>query len=108
MTDITVVIPTFNSELYIEETLNSILRSANSDPAIKTEIIVVDAESTDTTLSIVRSFMERNKDLSVKYFSRRDSGAAEALNFGFGEASGRLLTYCDSDDLFTSKPYQPL
>lgn len=90
--NISIVIPTFNSHQYIDETLGSLLGSAS---LIK-EILVIDNLSTDGTLEYLH-----NLDLEqVLICSQSDKGPAQALNLGFVRAKGDLIGWINSDDFY--------
>ncbi|EGU56684.1 glycosyl transferase family 2 [Vibrio nigripulchritudo ATCC 27043] len=88
-----IVIPTFNSEEFISETLDSL----DSQTYKNFEVIISDGLSTDNTLSIAESY---SKDFDVLVRSSKDSGMYDALNKGFDLASGDIYCYLNSDDLY--------
>ncbi len=88
---VSIVIPCYNSELWLEETLESAL--GQSWP--QKEIIVVDDGSTDNSLSIARSFESRG----VKVISQENRGGCVARNRGLKEARGDFIQFLDADDL---------
>lgn len=93
---VSIIIPTFNRENLLTETLNSIKNQTNTN----WECIVVDDHSTDFSLSILKDF--ENIDSRFKIFSRPDSklkGANSCRNFGIEKATGKYLIFFDSDDL---------
>ena len=89
---LSVVIPSYNSECYIRECLES-LQSAKSD---RVEYILVDGGSTDNTMSIVEDY----RDLFSVIISEKDKGQSDAFNKGFALAKGEYLTWLNSDDVF--------
>lgn len=86
-----VAIPTFNSSRTIRTTLESALRQTSPPD----EILVVDDGSTDDTLSIVSSYGP-----PVKVFQQEHGGAARARNELCAQATGDLIAFLDSDDLW--------
>src|SRR5688500_19764582 len=86
---VSIVIPTYNCEAYISETLYSVLGQTFTD----LELIVVDDGSTDRTREIVASF-----GTSVRLLSQANSGVCAARNYGIREAAGRYLCLMDHDD----------
>lgn len=94
MVKISIIIPTFNSEKFIKDTLNSILSQTYKNY----EVIICDNFSKDKTKSIVKYYIKFSK--KIKFFQKKDNGVAEALNFGFSKAKGKLLTWLNSDDLY--------
>jgi glycosyltransferase involved in cell wall biosynthesis len=89
---ISVIIPAYNRELYLAETINSVL----SQTYRPIEIIVVDDGSTDSTADVVRRFSG-----VVRYFFQPNSGCGAALNTGAQKAEGEYLSFLGSDDLWT-------
>jgi glycosyltransferase involved in cell wall biosynthesis len=91
MPRVSVIIPAFNAEPYITETLDSVL--AQTYPHF--EVIVSDDGSTDATRERVAAYGSR-----VKYVYRQNSGGVSApRNAGVRAASGSLLAFIDADDL---------
>jgi glycosyltransferase involved in cell wall biosynthesis len=91
MTDISIIIPTYNYGSYIAECLESVINSfADND-----EIIVVDDGSTDNTKSVVMSFQEPR----LAYHFQENAGASTARNNGFSYSKGRYVMFLDADDL---------
>ena len=88
---LTVVIPSYNSEAYIEECLKSIEREAQHG----VEFILVDGASSDSTMEIVGKYAH----LFSHVISERDSGQSEAFNKGFRLGKGKYLTWLNSDDV---------
>jgi glycosyltransferase involved in cell wall biosynthesis len=94
MVKISIVIPTFNSEKFLKNTLDSILSQTYENY----EVIICDNYSKDKTKSIVNYYKKICNN--IKFFQKKDSGVAEALNFGFSKAKGQLLCWLNSDDLY--------
>lgn len=92
---VSVIIPAFNSEKYIAETINSALCQTYRN----IELIIVDDGSTDRTLEIVKQISL--KDNRVKYFSIPPAGRPSVpRNFGIQKANGEFIAFLDSDDLW--------
>ncbi|MCL5030224.1 MAG: glycosyltransferase family 2 protein [Bacteroidetes bacterium] len=92
---VSVVIPAYNVEKFIGETLRSVLNQTYNNY----EIIVVDDSSRDQTASVVNQFIQLDK--RIKYFKIEHSGRpAVPRNFGISKASGELIAFLDSDDLW--------
>ncbi|MTJ50064.1 glycosyltransferase family A protein [Dolichospermum sp. UHCC 0259] len=85
---ISVIVPIFNREAYLAETLESIVTQS----VLPHEVIVVDDGSTDSGGEIARSFP------SVRYHDQTNQGAAVARNQGIQLASGDFFAFLDSDD----------
>lgn len=90
---VSILIPMYNAEKYIEETLNSCINQTYKN----IEIIVVDDESKDNSLKIVTEISRVDK--RVKIFEQKNSGAARARNRAFELSSGEYIQYFDADDI---------
>ena len=88
---ISCVLPVFNGETYLAETIESVLQQT---VAIG-EVIVVDDGSTDATVEICRSFGNR-----IRVMSQANAGPAVARNTGVAHANGEFVTFQDADDLW--------
>lgn len=94
---ISVLIPTYNSELYIKDTLESILNQTYK----KLEIIVIDDASTDRTVQLVKKY----KDKRIKLFINDNNlGISGNMNKGIKLSNGKYLAIMDADDW--SYPYR--
>lgn len=91
---ISVIIPVFNGETTIQETIESVLNQSIQD----LEVIVIDDGSQDLT----RSIIERIGDRRVKLFSYPNGGVSVSRDRGISHASGEYIAFLDADDLWTS------
>jgi len=91
---VSVIIPVYNAELYLEESI----RSALEQTYRPFEILVVDDGSTDGSGSIARKFKEQ-----IIYIYQSNQGVAAARNQGINKSSGKFLTFLDADDLWKPK-----
>lgn len=89
-----VVMPAYNRESYIAAALRSLIAQTFAD----WECIVVDDGSTDKTVAIVRSIIDREPRISL--IEQANGGPGAARNRGASEAKGRYLAFLDSDDLW--------
>lgn len=89
---ISIIIPVYNNEFTIKDCLNSILKQNYSNK----EIIVIDDESSDGSLSICRDF-ELKYD-NIKVYSVFHCGASACRNIGLRMSNGSLIVFCDADD----------
>ncbi len=90
---ISVVVPAYNVEKTIQETIQSIQQQTFSD----FELIVINDGSTDGTLDVINSI----QDPRLKVFSYENAGLPEARNRGIDRSSGGFITFIDADDLWT-------
>ena len=89
---ISIIIPVYNSENYISDTILSCLNQSYQN----IEIILINDGSTDKSEDIIRQFIDDNR---VKYFAIKNVGACDARNFGISKAKGQLYQFLDSDDM---------
>lgn len=97
---VSILIPCYNSEKFIAETLQSCVEQTYKD----VEIIVVDDGSTDNTLEIAREWESKYSNIHV--FSQTNSGACVARNLAFQKSSGEYLMWLDADDLISPNKIQ--
>jgi len=88
---VSIVIPCYNSEQFIERTIYSVLKQSVSE----LEIIVVNDGSTDSS----RDLVERIIDPRIRLINTENNGVSKARNIGLQEAKGELVLFLDSDDL---------
>ncbi len=89
---VSIVTPSYNQGEYIEETIRSVLLQAYPN----LEYIVIDGGSTDGTVDILKTYAPW---LSY-WVSEPDRGQSDALNKGFARATGELVGWQNSDDLY--------
>ncbi len=100
--DVSVVVPTYNVEVYLEEALES----ARKNNRIALEILVVDDGSVDGTREIAERVAMR--DSRVKVVSKQNGGYGQAVNLGFSRARGRYVAILEPDDYPASHMYDDL
>jgi len=101
MTKVSVIIPLFNKEQFIEQTLQSVLYQSYKN----LECIIVDDGSTDNGPQITQRFIDQNH-LSWKLVSQQNAGQTKARNHGIRLSSGDYLAFLDSDDLWAPTKIQ--
>lgn len=92
---ISVIIPVYNSALYLREALSSILQQSFTDY----EVLCVDDASTDRSLEILKEFAGMDQRFQILVNTAR-SGAAISRNIGLSRAKGEYIIFLDSDDVF--------
>lgn len=88
---VSVIIPVFNSEKYIEESIESVLGQTYKN----IELICIDDGSTDNSLSILESFGDK-----IVLIKSSNCGASEARNKGISLAEGEYIAFLDADDVW--------
>ncbi len=91
---VSVVIPVYNVEKYLNQCLDSVISQTLTD----IEIICVNDSSTDGSLNILEEYAKR--DERIKVVTQPNGGAGAARNRGLSMASGKYLSFLDSDDFF--------
>ena len=100
---ITVIVPCYNIEKYIEKCIESIEKQTYKN----IEIIAVDDGSKDKTVEILNKIQKKYSNLSV-YKNDKNKGAAYARNFAIKKAKGDYIGFVDSDDYITEDYYEKL
>lgn len=92
---VSIITPSYNSEKYISETIESVLTQTYSN----WEMLIVDDMSTDDSLQIIKAYTK--KDSRIKLIrSERNLGPAKARNRAIKEANGKYIAFLDSDDIW--------
>lgn len=95
MPAISVIVPAYNIEKYVDSLFNDILNQTFSD----FEFILVDDGSKDKTAELIKAYCE--KDTRVKYIYQENQGAGIARNNGIENAQGQYVICIDGDDMYT-------
>ena len=93
MPKVSVIIPVYNTEKYLEKCLDSVCNQTLSD----IEIICVDDCSTDNSLNILKEYAQKDNRIKLIEF-KENKGAAAARNEGIKAATGEYIGFIDSDD----------
>jgi len=102
---ISIVMPCYNEDKYIQESINSILNQTFKD----FELIIVNDCSTDDTGKIVLNYIEQNRDLVIKYFKHeKNMGKGASIRTGIRKASGEYLIIQDADLEYEPNEYNIL
>jgi glycosyltransferase involved in cell wall biosynthesis len=95
MKKVSIIIPLYNREKLIAETLNSLISQSHGNR----EAIVVDDGSTDKSIEIIEGFAKRDRRIKLFRRNRPPKGAPTCRNIGIEKASGEYIIFLDSDDL---------
>lgn len=92
MSYFSIIIPVFNKEKFVGNTLKSVLSQTFTDY----EIIIVNDGSTDQSEAVIQSFSDKR----IRYFSKENEGVAIARNFGIDQAKSEFVCFLDADDFW--------
>lgn len=94
---LTVITASYNSSSTLQDTIESVLHQTYSDY----EYVIVDGDSIDGTIDIIRKYEKQFKD-KLRFVSESDNGIYDAMNKGLQMATGDVVGFLNSDDFFTS------
>lgn len=89
---ISIIVPVYNVEKYIENSINSILNQTYDN----LEILLIDDGSTDTSGKLCDFYEKENKN--IKVYHKKNGGLADARNYGLEHSTGKYVCFIDSDD----------
>ncbi|MCF2638636.1 glycosyltransferase family 2 protein [Fusobacterium varium] len=92
---VSVIIPVYNSEKFIKETLNSVLNQTYKN----IEIVLIDDCSKDNSENIIKQYQNNNKNI-IYFKQAKNLGAGHARNKALELAKGRYVAFLDSDDIW--------
>ena len=92
---ISIIIPCYNNEVTITETLNSVKEQSYKNY----EIIIINDGSTDLSEKTINSFINNNTEISISYKFQENNGPSKARNYGASFAKGDYLVFLDADDI---------
>ena len=93
---ISVVMSVFNTEMYLNKSIESILKQSYKN----FEFIIIDDGSTDSSLSIILNYMKKDKRMVL--ISRENKGLPYSLNEGIDKSIGKYIARMDADDISLS------
>lgn len=95
MPKISLIIPVYNSELYLKEALDSVLNQTFKD----FEVIAINDGSTDSSLEILKEYEGKFKDFTI--INQENKGLGKTRNIGIKTAKCEYISFLDSDDFIT-------
>lgn len=101
--DVSIIVPVYNMENYLEECLESLVNQTLKNY----EIIIVNDGSTDNSMEIIDDYIYRYAD-KVRAFTIENSGLGEARNYGITKANGQYLGFVDSDDFVAADMFEKM
>lgn len=99
---ISVIVPVYNVEKYLEKCVQSIINQTYEN----LEIILVDDGATDNSGKICDEFAK--KDSRIKVIHKENGGLSDARNFGLDIATGKYISFIDSDDFVNKRLFEIL
>ncbi|MBQ9064824.1 MAG: glycosyltransferase [Blautia sp.] len=102
MAKVSIIIPTYNVEEYLEECLESVVRQTLSD----IEIVCVNDGSTDSSLEILKRYAERDERIII--VDQPNGGYGKAMNAGMDRATGEYIGIVEPDDYVGLEMYEDL
>ena len=104
---VSVIIPIYNVEEYLEECLESVVNQSMRKNAFGSiEIIMVDDGSTDTSGEIAQKYAQKYEDFY--YIRKENGGLGQARNYGINYAHGEYIAFLDSDDIVPEYAYEKM
>lgn len=103
MAKVSIIVPVYNVEKYIEKCLNSLVNQTLED----IEIILVNDGSTDKSQTIIEQYQKKYPDV-IKAYSTKNGGAAKARNYALEHVTGEYIGFVDSDDYISEEMYEKL
>lgn len=100
MPKVSIIVPFYNVEGYIEKCLDTLVNQTLKD----IEIILVNDESKDNSEFIVKKYLDKYKD-KIIYLEKENGGLSDARNFGVKYADGDYISFVDSDDYISDNLY---
>ncbi|MCL6263662.1 glycosyltransferase family 2 protein [Craterilacuibacter sp. RT1T] len=100
---ISIIIPAYNVENLIAQTLISVCKQIKKN---ETEIIIINDGSTDKTELKIKEYIEKHSDTTIRYLNQINQGLSAARNTGLAIATGKYLTFLDSDDMWADNYMQ--
>lgn len=97
---ISVLMAVYNGELWLEESIRSVLEQTFSN----FEFIIINDGSEDSSVEIIESFIK--KDTRILLFNKSNTGLADSLNYGMLQAKGKWVARIDADDICESNRLQ--
>ena len=103
MPKVSVIVPIYNVEKYLEKCLDSLVNQTLKD----IEIILVNDGSTDNSGQIAKKYANKYKD-KIIYLEKENGGLSDARNYGLEYAKGDYISFVDSDDYISKNLYSEL
>ena len=103
MPKISIIVPVYNVEKYIDKCLKSLVHQTLQD----IEIIIVNDGTQDKSEEIIEKYVRGNQN-KIKYYEKSNGGLSSARNYGLEYATGEYIAFLDSDDYVESNMYEEM
>ena len=103
MPEVSVIVPVYNVEKYLEKCLNSLVNQTLEN----IEIIIVNDGTKDNSEEIIKKFMEKYPQ-KIVYLKKENGGLSDARNYGMPYAKGEYIAFLDSDDYVEKDIYKEM
>jgi len=103
MVKVSIIVPVYNVEKYLEKCLNSLVNQTLKE----IEIIIVNDGSTDSSELIIKKFIEKYPE-KIKYYVKENGGLSDARNYGLQYVTGEYVAFLDSDDYVKLDLYEKM
>lgn len=103
MPKVSVIVPIYNVEKYLEKCINSLLSQTLED----IQIILVNDGSKDNSGNIAKEYEKNNKNRII-YVEKENGGLSDARNYGLKYATGDFVAFLDSDDYIEKNAYEEM
>lgn len=105
MPKISVIVPVYNTEKYVEKCLDSICNQKLND----LELIIVNDGSEDNSEAIIKKWIKNNENkITIKYLKKENGGLSDSRNFAIPYVTGKYISFIDSDDYISEDLYSNL
>lgn len=98
---LSVIIPTYNAEKYIDECIKSIMNQSFGFENI--EVVLVDDKSTDSTRKIVEDYSNRYENITAVFNNENSQSPSKPRNIGIEHATSDYVMFMDNDDVYDSR-----
>lgn len=103
MPKVSIIVPVYNVEKYIEKCLNSLVKQTMED----IEIIIVNDGSKDNSINVINKFIKQYPE-KIQYLEKKNGGLSDARNYGLPYAKGEYIAFLDSDDYVEEDMYEKM
>lgn len=93
MSNLTIIVPVYNTSMYLKKCIDSILTQIDDED----EILLINDGSTDNSEEIIKEYESKQSNI-ITYYKKENAGIADTRNLGISKAKGKYILFVDSDD----------